>query len=132
MAYVLLAEPCRCCPGFCFSTIWCCAVAGDKCNSETGWEPCPWWASHPWQGVCCCSSDIPGPVPTSIPTPGGDPLTIQERADQLGDKLGERLTPDITIGTRVKIAGFYNAVLIDVRGEVYVAKEATLDPDPFR
>jgi hypothetical protein len=59
-------------------------------------------------------------------------MTIDERATQLGaEKLGDRLTPDLTLGRGVKLAGFYNAVLLDVRGEVYVLAEATV-ADKFR
>jgi hypothetical protein len=59
-------------------------------------------------------------------------MTIDERAAQLGtDVIGERLTPDVSIGRSVKLAAFYNAVLLDVRGEVYVLAEATV-ADKFR
>jgi len=59
-------------------------------------------------------------------------MTIDERATQLGpDVLGERLTPDVSVGRGVKLAGFYNAVLLDVRGQVYVLAEATV-ADKFR
>jgi hypothetical protein len=59
-------------------------------------------------------------------------LTIDERAIQLGtEKIGQRLTPDVSLAPGVKVAGFYNAVLLDVRGEVYVLAEATV-ADKFR
>jgi hypothetical protein len=45
--------------------------------------------------------------------------------------LGERLAPDVSIGRGVKLAAFYNAVLLQVRGEVYVLAEATV-ADKFR
>lgn len=63
-----------------------------------------------------------------------DSVTIQERADQLyeqGKDLGDRLTPDISIGRGVNVAGFYNAALLDVQGQVYVLAEATV-ADKFR
>ncbi len=59
-------------------------------------------------------------------------MTIEERAAQLGPGvLGERLAPDVSIGRGVKLAAFYNAVLLQVRGEVYVLAEATV-ADKFR
>lgn len=54
-------------------------------------------------------------------------MTIEERAAQLGPQvLGARLAPDVSIGRGVKLAAFYNAVLLQVRGEVYVLAEATV------
>jgi len=59
-------------------------------------------------------------------------MTIDERAAEFEPELlGQRLTPSITIGRGVKLAAFYNAVLLDVRGEVYVLPEATV-ADKFR
>jgi hypothetical protein len=59
-------------------------------------------------------------------------MTIDERAGQLGSEVvGERLTADVSIARGVKLAAFYNAVLLDVRGEVYVLAEATV-ADKFR
>jgi hypothetical protein len=59
-------------------------------------------------------------------------MNIEERANQLGPEvLGDRLMPDVSIGRGVKLAAFYNAVLLQVRDEVYVLAEATV-ADKFR
>ena len=59
-------------------------------------------------------------------------MKIEERANQLGPEvLGDRLMPDVTIVRGVKLAAFYNAVLLQVRDEVYVLAEATV-ADKFR
>lgn len=59
-------------------------------------------------------------------------MTIDERAKEFTPEiLGDRLTPDLTLSNDVRIAGFYNAVLLDVQGQVYVLPEATV-ADKFR
>lgn len=56
---------------------------------------------------------------------GGTMTAIDERAAQLGDKLGEALAPERVIELRVK--AFNNALLVDVPGAgVYALAEATV------
>lgn len=68
----------------------------------------------------------------------GLPMSIEERAEQLGpEKLGDRLTDVITLRRpvrgrgAVKIAGYYNGVLLDIDGETWALSEATV-VDKFR
>jgi hypothetical protein len=59
-------------------------------------------------------------------------MTIDERAQEFPPEvLGGRLTPNLPIAPGVQVAGFYNAVLLDLEGQVYVLPEATV-ADRFR
>lgn len=54
---------------------------------------------------------------------------IDERAEELGTKLGPPLSAELPLGSGVKVKGFFNAVLLDVPGAgVYCLAEASVAP----
>lgn len=54
--------------------------------------------------------------------------SIEDRVRQLGDTLGPRLGADEQLTPRIRLAPFYNALIIEVDGEAWVLSEATVAP----
>ena len=53
-------------------------------------------------------------------------VTIEDRVAQLGAKLGPELKPIRQLALGVRLASYYNAVILEVDGEAYVLSEATV------
>lgn len=101
---VLLAGPCACCPGRCYlehPDRWCCVPHG-----------CERWLTHPWQGVCCCTSDIPVPLPEAT-------LTIEQREQQEDFPLTNRWGEPVRVNARLQVAGYDDGLAVCIDGAVW-------------